>query len=45
MQKTLLFLAANPKKTSPLDLKKEVEEVEKELQRLKRHEPFLFKQQ
>jgi tetratricopeptide (TPR) repeat protein len=45
MQKTLLFLAANPKKTSPLDLKKEVEEVEKELQRLKRHEQFLFKQQ
>ncbi len=45
MQKTILFLAANPKKTSQLDLKQEVEKIENELQRLKRHEPFLFKQQ
>ena len=45
MQKTILFLAANPEKTSPLDLKREVEAVEKELQRFQRHEQFVFKLQ
>ncbi|MDM8560126.1 FxSxx-COOH system tetratricopeptide repeat protein [Candidatus Parabeggiatoa sp. HSG14] len=45
MQKTILFLAANPKNTSQLKLKEEVEEVKKELQRLQRHEQFVFKQQ
>jgi tetratricopeptide (TPR) repeat protein len=45
MQKTILFLAANPKKTSKLNLEKEVAEVEKELARLQRHKKFIFKQQ
>jgi hypothetical protein len=46
MQKTILFLAANPKETSPLNLKKEVEAVQQELARLEcRHAKFIFKQQ
>ncbi|MEK8021880.1 MAG: tetratricopeptide repeat protein [Candidatus Parabeggiatoa sp.] len=45
MQKTILFLAANPKNTSKLDLKKEVAEIQKALQRLQRDEQFVFKQQ
>jgi hypothetical protein len=45
MPKTILFLAANPKNTSQLDLKKEVAEVKKELQRLQRHKQFVFKSQ
>jgi hypothetical protein len=45
MQKTILFLAANPKKTAQLDLEKEVEAVQQELARLQRHEPFIFKTQ
>ena len=45
MPKTILFLAANPKNTSQLDLEKEVAEVKKELQRLQRHKQFVFEQQ
>jgi hypothetical protein len=45
MQKTILFLAANPKETSQLNLKKEVEAVQQELARLQRHEQFIFKPQ
>jgi tetratricopeptide (TPR) repeat protein len=47
MQKTILFLAANPKKTEPTNLKREVEAVKKGLARLQpqRHEQFVFKQE
>ena len=45
MQKTILFLVANPKETSQFHLKKEVEEVQQELARLQRPEQFIFKQQ
>ncbi len=45
MPKTILFLAANPSNTNQLDLKQEVEQVEKELQRLQSREQFVFKQQ
>jgi hypothetical protein len=45
MQKTILFLAANPKKTEPANLKREVEAVKKGLARLQRHEQFVFKQE
>jgi tetratricopeptide (TPR) repeat protein len=45
MQKTILFLAANPTGTAQLDLEKEVEMVQQELARLERHEPFIFKAQ
>ena len=45
MPKTILFLAANPSGTDKLDLKQEVEQVEKELQRLQSREQFEFKQQ
>ncbi|MDM8568487.1 FxSxx-COOH system tetratricopeptide repeat protein [Thiotrichales bacterium HSG1] len=44
-KKTILFLAANPSNTTQLDLKQEVEQVEKELQRLQSREQFVFKQQ
>jgi tetratricopeptide (TPR) repeat protein len=44
MQKTILFLAANPKETSQCNLEQEVEEVQ-QLARLQRHEQFVFKQQ
>jgi hypothetical protein len=45
MQKTILFLAANPKGTAQLDLEQEVEVVQQELARLQRHEQFIFKVQ
>jgi tetratricopeptide (TPR) repeat protein len=45
MPKTILFLAANPKETSQLNLKKEVEAVQQELSRLRHHEQFIFKAQ
>jgi tetratricopeptide (TPR) repeat protein len=45
MPKTILFLAANPKNTSQLDLEQEVAEIKKELQRLQRHQQFVFKPQ
>jgi tetratricopeptide (TPR) repeat protein len=45
MQKTLLFLAANPKETSQLNLEKEVEAVQQELAHVQHYEQFVFKQQ
>jgi len=46
MQKTILFLTANPKETSQLNFAQEVEAIQEELTRLEcRHAEFIFKQQ
>ncbi|HEC85190.1 MAG: CHAT domain-containing protein [Candidatus Parabeggiatoa sp. nov. 1] len=45
MQKTILFLAANPKDTDELNLKPEADEIDKKLQRLQRDKQFVLKQQ
>ncbi|NJR59874.1 MAG: CHAT domain-containing protein [Cyanobacteria bacterium CRU_2_1] len=43
-KKTILFLAANPKNSTPLDLTREVKEVEEGLQRSQKRDKFLLEQ-
>jgi len=43
-KKTILFLAANPKDSTPLDLTREVKEIEEGLQRSQKREKFLLEQ-
>ncbi|MEG4813270.1 AAA-like domain-containing protein [Microcoleus sp. K5-D4] len=44
-KKTILFLAANPKNTTPVDLQKEAKEVAEGLQRSKKADKFQLEQQ
>jgi hypothetical protein len=44
-KKTILFLAANPKDSTPLDLKREVQEIDAGLQRSQKHSKFVLKQE
>jgi hypothetical protein len=43
-KKTILFLAANPKDSTPLDLMREVKEIEAGLQRSQKRDKFLLEQ-
>lgn len=43
-KKTILFLAANPQNSTPLDLAREVEEIEQGLQRSQKHDRFVLEQ-
>jgi hypothetical protein len=43
-KKTILFLAANPKDSTPLDLTREVKEIEAGLQRSQKRDKFLLEQ-
>lgn len=43
-KKTILFLAANPKNSTPLDLTREVKEIEEGLQRSQKRDKFLLEQ-
>nr|RNJ65323.1 MAG: CHAT domain-containing protein [Leptolyngbya sp. IPPAS B-1204] len=43
-QKTILFLAANPQNSTPLDLAREVKEIEEGLQRSQKRDKFLLEQ-
>ncbi|AFZ07219.1 adenylate/guanylate cyclase [Oscillatoria nigro-viridis PCC 7112] len=44
-KKTILFLAANPKNTTPVDLQKEAKEIAEGLQRSKKRDKFQLEQQ
>jgi len=44
-KKTILFLAANPKNTTPVDLQKEAKEIAEGLQRSKKADKFQLEQQ
>ncbi|MEG4984675.1 AAA-like domain-containing protein [Microcoleus sp. BR0-C5] len=44
-KKTILFLAANPKNTTPVDLQKEAKEIAEGLQRSKKGDKFQLEQQ
>ena len=43
-KKTILFLAANPKNSAPLDLDKEVKEIDEGLRRSKKRDKFVLEQ-
>jgi AAA-like domain/CHAT domain len=43
-KKTILFLAANPKNSTPLDLTREVKEIEEGLQRSQKRDKFVLEQ-